>query len=160
METWALHYMKWDWVVSIVTRLWVQQSRVHSWQGQVIFLLSKMTRPISGTRLVSFPVGTRGSFPTWAGSGQSVWIYLVLKLRMSGAVPLHPVCFWHGPFSFTNFMEHNHEQLAVAQPVWTFPIFFGHGIWRFISSVSTRISHWTISCAQSTFLHLFSLKST
>ena len=120
--------MKWDRVVSIVTRRWVQQSRVHSWQGQVIFLFPKMTRLISGTCLVSFSAGTRISFPAWGGggcgeSGQSVWIYIVLKLRMSGAVPLHPVCFWHRPFSSTNFMEYNREQLAVAEPVWTFPIF-------------------------------------
>jgi len=32
--------------------------------------------------------------------------------------------------------------------------FFSYLLWRFISSVSTRTCHWTISCAQSAFLHL------
>lgn len=41
-----------------------------------------------------------------------------------------------------------------------FPSFLGYGIWRFTSLVSTRTCYWTISCAQSTFLHLFYLSYT
>jgi hypothetical protein len=80
-------------MIGIVTRLWVGQCGIPFVVGVRDFSLIQNVSSSSGPHVVSYSLSTRASFPRGeAGFDADHTFHVEPKLRMSGAVPLLPIC--------------------------------------------------------------------